>query len=382
VDTVEPIVPDDPEAGSVDDPELAPDVDAEPIVPRRRLSRWWFVLGATVIVITVGVVVAAFVRVPYYLLSPGSVRETEPLITVEGAPTYPQDGEVGYTTVSVQRATALEWAFAHLDDSITIVPNEEILGKQTQEENLKANLQMMNDSKETASAVAQKQLGYDVKVTGTGAIVVEVPDGSPSTGILSAGDTIVSLDGAPITRSDELVAALALHHPGDVVTLGVQPYETDGTRTTQDRTVTLGSRPEDATKALLGVSSITRDSHYELPVQVTVDSGSVGGPSAGLAFTLGIMDVLTPGSITGGHKIATTGTIRPDGSVGEVGGVHQKTIAVRASGAELFLVPRSEYEEAEKYAGPLRVEPVDNVDDALKVLATIGGGIGTAPIAN
>ena len=127
------------------------------------------------------------------------------------------------------------------------------------------------------------------------------------------------------------------------------------------------------------MSSTTRDLDYHLPFQVTVDSGAVGGPSAGLAFTLGIMDVLTPDSITGGHKVATTGTINADGTVGPVGGVHQKTIAVRESGAELFLVPSSEYDEAEKYAGSLRVEKVDTVDDALRVLATIGGGTDVIP---
>ena len=127
------------------------------------------------------------------------------------------------------------------------------------------------------------------------------------------------------------------------------------------------------------MSSSTRDLHYDLPVQVTVDSGSVGGPSAGLAFTLGIMDVMTPGSITGGHKVATTGTINPDGTVGPIGGIEQKVIAVKRSGAELFIVPRSEYDDAEKYAGSLRIEPVDNIDDALAVLATLGGGTKVLP---
>jgi PDZ domain-containing protein len=91
------------------------------------------------------------------------------------------------------------------------------------------------------------------------------------------------------------------------------------------------------------------------------------------------MDVLTPDSITGGHKVATTGTINADGSVGPVGGVHQKTIAVRDSGAELFLVPSSEYDEAMKWAGSLRVEKVDSIDDALRVLATLGGGTDVIP---
>jgi PDZ domain-containing protein len=307
------------------------------------------------------------------------VRRTEDLITVQGAHTYPQGGSVGYTTVSVQHASALEWVFAHLDDSITFEPQRAIQGTQTPEQYQAANLAMMTASKETASAVALSRLGYQVKVTGTGAVIVALADPSPSAGVLVPTDTIVAVDDTEITSAEQLIAAIGTHHPGDTVTLGVQPFVTDGTRTTEKRTIVLAARPDDANRAFLGVSSATRDLHYELPVQISVDSGGVGGPSAGLAFTLGIMDVLTPGSITGGHQVATTGTISADGTVGPIGGIHQKVLAVRQSGAELFLVPRSEYDEAEKYAGPLRIEPVDNIDDALKVLATIGGGSDVIP---
>ena len=387
VDTLEPMVPDpsepDPTTGDVPVAGVVGDGTEPTGRPRRRIKRRWYVLGATVVIITVAVVAAALIKVPYYLLSPGSVRATEDLIQVDGAQTYPQDGQVGYTTVSVQHATALGWLVAHLDDSITIYPEKAILGSSTPSENRQQNLQMMTDSKETAAAVALTKLGYDVNVTGTGAVVVQVAgttdDPAPATNILTVGDTIVSVGDTPITKSDELVTAMGAHKPGDVVELGVQPYKQDGSRTTEARSVTLGARPDDASKAFLGVSSSTRDLDYHLPFQVSVDSGQVGGPSAGLAFTLGIMDVLTPDSITGGHKVATTGTINPDGTVGPVGGVHQKTIAVRDSGAELFLVPSSEYDEAEKYAGSLRVEKVDTVDDALKVLATLGGGTDVIP---
>ena len=372
VDTLDPTVPD-----PVVDPTVDPAVDESP--PRTRHTRLWIAVGVVAVVLTATIVGSALVTVPYYLLSPGSVRRTEDLITVQGAETYPQDGSVGYTTVSVQHATALEWVFAHLDDSITFEPQKAIQGTQTPEQYQQANLAMMTASKETASAVALEKLGYPVTITGTGAVVAALADPSPSTGGLVPTDTIVSVDATAITTGEQLVSAMGAHHPGDVVVLGVQPYVADGTRTTEKRTITLRARPDDATRAYLGVSSATRDLHYDTPVQVTVDSGGVGGPSAGLAFTLGIMDVLTPGSITGGHHVATTGTIRADGTVGPIGGIHQKVLAVRQSGAELFIVPRSEYDEAEKYAGSLRIEPVDNIDDALRVLATIGGGSDVLP---
>ena len=367
MDTDDPTLPDLSEADSPADEPEAP--------PGRRISRWWIGLGIAVALLTAAVVAASLIKVPYFLLSPGSVRATEPLIQVSGATTYPPEGEVGYVTVTVQRATALGWVLAHFDSSIDIRPERDILGNDTPDENRQVNLQAMTDSKQTASAVAQQELGYDVKIVGTGALVTAVQPGGPADGVLSAGDTIIAVDAVPITRSDQLGAAISAHKPGDVVTLQVQPLPPKGTEaTTVSRQATLGAKPDDASKGLLGVVSGTRDLHYDLPVQVTIDSGSVGGPSAGLAFTLGTMDVLTPGSLTGGHKVASTGTINPDGSVGPIGGVHQKTVAVRESGAELFLVPRSEYDEAKKYAGSLRVEPVDNVDEALKILTTIGGG--------
>ena len=114
-------------------------------------------------------------------------------------------------------------------------------------------------------------------------------------------------------------------------------------------------------------------------MQVTIDSGRVGGPSAGLAFTLGLLDVLTADSITGGLRIATTGTMSLDGSVGPVGGVHQKVVAAKREGVELLLVPSNELDEARRYADGLRIEPVDDLDQALAVLATVGGGDDVLP---
>ena len=371
---------------SVGDPDDEPgaadptdDVDEVDEGSHRRISRGWIIAGVIVVVVAAGLTAAAFIRVPYYLLEPGSVRRTEDLITVEGATTYPQEGEIGYTTVSVQPASALQWALAHFDDSVTILSEKAYLGTQSPDQNRQANLQMMTDSKQTASAVALQHLGYDVKITGTGAVVVALAENSPSTGILAPGDTIVSIDGAPIDRADQLITTIGSKPPGTTVTLGVQPNAEDGSRVTEERTMTMAARPDDPTRAYLGVSTSTRDPAYDLPVQVSVDSGGVGGPSAGLAFTLGIMDVMTPGSLTGGQKVATTGTINPDGTVGPIGGIQQKVFAVRQSGATLFLVPASEYDQAEKYADGLRIEPVKNVDDALAVLTTLGGGNDVLP---
>ncbi|CAB4626074.1 unannotated protein [freshwater metagenome] len=136
----------------------------------------------------------------------------------------------------------------------------------------------------------------------------------------------------------------------------------------------LGARESDATKGFLGVSTFTRDLSFTFPVQISIDSGRVGGPSAGLAFTLGILDVMSPGSLTGGRKVSATGTMALDGTVGPIGGMHQKVMASRRAGVDLMLVPASEVDEARRYAGDLRIEPVASLTQALEVLTTVGGG--------
>jgi len=120
----------------------------------------------------------------------------------------------------------------------------------------------------------------------------------------------------------------------------------------------------------------TKQHSFDLPFDVKIDTRGIGGPSAGLAFTLAIIDELTPGELTGGKNVAVTGTIDIDGTVGEVGGVVQKTAAVRNAGARLFLVPPGEFADASKHAGKnLKVVKVTTLADALKALADNGGEI-------
>lgn len=339
-----------------------------PTPGRRR--RLWFVLIGVLALLTLGTIAAALVQVPYFLLSPGSVRSTEGLIQVEGAPTFTSDGEIDFTTVSVKKATALQALVGWLDPTVDVIPEDRLLGGQTQDENRERNLQEMADSKEIATAVALESLGYDVQEQGSGALIVQTVADTPAAAVLQRGDVVVAADGQPIQLSQQLVDVIAAHQPGDTVRLEVQHSEDDK----ESVDVQLVARPDDPNKAMLGVSLETFRLHYEFPFTVQIDSGAVGGPSAGLAFTLGVIDVLTPDSITGGQRVATTGTMDSNGEVGPVGGVQQKTVAVRRAGATLFLVPSSEYDEAKKYAGDMRVERVDTLDDALDVLASIGGG--------
>jgi Lon-like protease len=360
--------------------ELPADLPEYPPEAAPKRHRLLIASAVLVVVIVAGVLVAAVVRVPYYLLSPGTTYRTQNLITIKGAPSYPQSGSIAYVTVSVtsQKATALQWAWAHLDSSVTIAPADEIVPtNQTPAQNQQENFQEMADSKTAASVVALERLGYHVQASGTGAGVVGVGKGSPASDVLKAGDTIVAIDGKPIHLAEDLVAVIHAHKPGDQIAVQFDPAPTKAVKSpaAQTHTVTLAANPSDKSEAYLGVALETRDLHFpELPVQISVSTPDVGGPSAGLAFTLGIMDVMTKGSLTGGHKVATTGTMDVDGNVGPIGGMHQKVLAVKASGAQEFLVPRSEYAEAERYAGSLKVVPVDTIDQALTALTALGGG--------
>jgi PDZ domain-containing protein len=237
----------------------------------------------------------------------------------------------------------------------------------------------MADSQMTAKQVALERLGYAVSTSGTGAAVTGVQKGSPAQGKLRVGDVITAVDGQPVTLADQLGPLVRSRPPGTPVTFTV---DRDGTSSQ----VVVGSRPTPTGpcqgRAQIGVQSATRAEKFDFPVDVHIDTGRVSGPSAGLAFTLTILDELTPGDLTGGKKVAVTGTIRSDGSVGPIGGAQQKAVSAHDAGAKLFLVPTGEVKEARSRADGMKVVGIRTLDDALDQLHRFGGadaGIPPAP---
>lgn len=337
---------------------------------RRRLTSLGFFFA--VLIITLGLVL----RLPYYVMSPGSSRPTESLISVSGAQTYVNEGEVDLLTVSLRQATPFEVLAAWVNPDLDLASREDILGKQSPDQNRDLNLRLMTESKDAAQYQALTRLGYPVESNGTGAVVGSVIESGPSANLLVPGDVIVRANDQPISFSQQLINVISAMAPGEMITLGVEPFDStlEGARPSREVQVLLGAREGDTTKGFLGVSTFTRDLSFTFPVEVTIDSGRVGGPSAGLAFTLGILDAMTPESLTGGLNVSVTGTITLDGSVGPIGGIHQKVMASRRAGVDLMLVPASEIDEARKYAGDMRVEPVESLTQALEVLTTVGGG--------
>ena len=223
----------------------------------------------------------------------------------------------------------------------------------------------MTQSQKVAAVVALNHLGYKVKATTGGVTIVLVEQSAPAAKILRTSDVIVAADGHKVSSVANLRAVLAKHRPGDVVRI---TFVRDGKRMTA--AIKTVADPQDPKRALVGVSA--RDNlTVKLPVKIKIDAGGVGGPSAGLAFALDIAQELGR-NVTHGHKIAATGEIALDGTVGPIGGVKQKTFGARAAGVDAFLVPAGENaREARRYADGLRIIPVKNFPQALRALATL-----------
>ncbi len=347
---------------------------------RSGRRRWIYLLVAVGVLVS-AVIGAAVVPVPYVTLRPGSVRPVTEQVLVEGAPSYPPAASIAYTTVSVGSATLLESLAGWLDDDVDVLPEERIRGTRSEDENRRYNAQLMDTSKLAAVAVALEYLGEEIDIRTTGTVVRQIAEGSPAASGLELDDVIVAVDGEDVDVPDEIGQLLQVGGPGVAHVLLVERPAGSATRTEVEITTT--AAPEDAGRAIIGIAPEDRIVGFDFPVDVTIDSGTVGGPSAGLAFTLAVLDVLTPGELTGGRKVAVTGTMALDGTVGPVGGGAQKAITVRNSGYEVFLVPPAELEEVREAVGDdLEVIAVGNLAEALEALDSIGGNAGSLQAAN
>ncbi|MEC7874911.1 MAG: PDZ domain-containing protein [Actinomycetota bacterium] len=303
------------------------------------------------------------------LTSPGSTRDITPMLVLEDVMTYSTNGEIRMVTVkSNLEPSLLEMLGGWLDDSIEISDRHEILGDLTTEQNRTLGREQMAQSLDIAARVALERLGYEV-ISAAGALVVRVVPDTPASAVLDLGDVVIKAENKTVENARDLGDIVRSRSPGDSFSFSV--LQLDGT--TRDETVVLSEKDGNA---FLGVAISTYVEMDELPFEINFLVERVGGPSAGLGLTLALLETMLPGELLAGLHIVATGTVDPLGNIGPVGGIAQKSHAVMRGGADLFVVPSVQVEQAQEILGEtVDVVAVETLDDALRLLGSLGGDL-------
>lgn len=310
------------------------------------------------------------VQVPYVAEGPGPTFNTlgevsgKQVVDVKGAQTFPTSGNLNMTTVSVNDGITLFGAVGlWVSGRYALVPRAEVYPPQkTPEQVRKQNTQAFTESENSAETAALAYLRYSkVKVGG-------VVKGSPADGVLAPGDRLDSVDGKAVKTAEDVLAALADRKPGEQIPV---TYRRDGGPDTT-ATITLAARPDDSSRGYIG---ITPTNAPDADFTVDFNLADIGGPSAGLMFSLAVVDKLTTGALNGGQFIAGTGTINDAGTVGPIGGIPFKMKAAREAGATVFLVPAANCAEAlQRAPAGLQLVKVQSLSTAVEALQTLDAG--------
>jgi Lon-like protease len=301
-----------------------------------------------------------------YIFLPDRANPVAPLVSVPGGKPPRDGGGIYYVDVLVRKASWLERLFPGIRDGATIVPSEVVQPPGVSERARHTeDLRAMSRSQEVAAAVALRALGYKITARSTGVLVEDVARDAPAAGKLLPTDVIVRADGHRVRTAKDLRRILAGRRAGATFRIGVRR----GGSLVEVRVRTIAD-PSQGGRPILGIFP-GQAADVRLPIDVKIDAGDIGGPSAGLAFALDILEELGR-DVDHGRRIAATGQIELDGSVAPIGGVEQKTIGVRRAGIHVFLVPAGENAaQARRYARGVRVVPVKNFQQALRKLATL-----------
>lgn len=380
------------------------------IVVNRPRNRWWaWALAAVGLLILAVIAVASLVPSSLvsdkenkrtgemeptpYALTPASADPVNDRIVFGELPDdvdrFDPEHSFVFVTVTAPNQSALSWLAGRDDPAVDFLTAEDKFGARTPSQRREFNLQMMRSAEQEAQFVALTKLGFDVEISAGDVIVQDVlckvpsddgaecAEGFPSDEQIDPADRIIEADGVPLESVDDLSAVLQARKPGDEIDLLIE-RPGDGEETV---TVELSASPDDPDRTIIGfVPFDTRA--IDLPFEVDIDTGDIGGPSAGLAFTLALIDELSPGALTGGGNVAVTGTINLNGEVGAIGGLAQKVSAVHQRGVRVFLVPasQSELETPEGRQrlddagrGEVEIIAVATLDEALVALEKLGG---------
>jgi PDZ domain-containing protein len=362
---------------------------------RAELRKLWWALPLLTCawLALIGIVVAASIQVRFWEVAPGSAEPVANRLeftkdALAHVTRYPSTNSVLFVTAFGGQLSALETFVGSIDADVDVQSFEERFGKSTPGTQQQLGFQSMTTAKQIAEYVAFTKLGLDASFE-LGSVVVEevvcldIPVTLSACKQLLPGDTLTVFEGKAIPTLAELAPLMEGYEPGDIVTIGVIPHMATEP---EDRRVQLIESPDEPGRTIIGfIPADTRT--VVLPFEVSIDTDRIGGPSAGLAFTLALLDELTPGDLFGGVKVAATGTMNEDETVGAIGALPQKAVAVKAAGAKLFIVPKSQSPEELAAAravlgSAVKLVTVENLDEALALLESLGGsGLTNATIS-
>lgn len=321
-----------------------------------------------------------------FAVVPADAQPVEPRLEIDGPPTYDSKGQVLFVTVRTPELSMLEWWVGRDNPAVDEKSYADLYASETPQQQTTRGQRDMRTAKETAEFVALQRLGFDARLTPGEVVIDELvclkrsDDGpdcaemAPSDRLLDPGDKLVKVDGVALSVVDDLAPILAKHKPGDKVQI---EYERDDKPGSGE--VELIAAPDEPERTIIGfIPSDTATISLPDDVKITIDTESIGGPSAGLAFALTVIDQLSEGDLLGGKRVAVTGTININAEVGAIGGLSSKASAVLQSGARYFLVPTAQGEQdiakARLVVGDdVEIIPVATLDEALAALQRIGG---------
>ena len=330
----------------------------------RRWQTWFILLGLAVIVAA-----SLLAPLPYFLESPGRLVTLGGCVDVQAEDAVPVRGDFLLTSVSLRRAAPFDVLRVLFDDSARLRPDDRVVRRDIRDaEHFEAQRRVFSQAAQNAAALGLQAAGFGAdpeRLIGDGAVVTGVVDGSPAAGVLEAGDVITALDGVPVMSDAELRAYLDETDPIEV------RYVRDG-RQQEVEIEPMELAVDGDERVVLGLQLETLNSRVDLPVPVDVTSGRIGGPSAGLMIALAVYDQSDPAvDLAAGRRIAGTGTLTSQGAVGRVGGIDLKALAAYHRGAEVFLAPEPQADEAAQLVGSVRdfsVIPVSTFEGAVQAL--------------
>ncbi|RKD24162.1 hypothetical protein BEP19_07075 [Ammoniphilus oxalaticus] len=316
-------------------------------------------------------------KVPYYIYQPGSALPLAPIIQVEDGYAEEQ-GTFRLTTIRTGPTNVAGALWASLDANAELVKAEHVHSPhESNEQYLQRQLAVMKASQDTAKIVAFQKAGFDIKLKNSGAIIMQIIPGYPAEKVLQVGDVIFRVDDVQIETAEDLMDALKGRQVNEETLIH---FARDGKPQAAKLTLTsLPALPGEESKPGIGIASPITKRVFELPKNVEIKSAEIGGPSAGLMFTLEMMNQLLPGDLTKGYDIAGTGTINEDGSIGRIGGIEYKVVAAAREQTEIFFAPAekdekgvSNYDQAIKKAKSqnlkMKIIAVREIDDVLDYL--------------